>query len=547
MDDVSQPVTIAYRPVPLHAAVLTGLPTLTTDASADVGAAREPLASHRYLADAFLATAAARPDQAAIEMGDRRYGFADLASAAMAVARRLHQQPLFQQGDCVGLLLENGPEYIAAFYGVLLAGGVATPLPPNVESARLEKIRRNCHLTLFLSDPKTVKKRREFDPAACDTIDLASPGDGEIPRVLRDPVRSPAMILFTSGSSGDPKGVMLSDANLLANSASIIEYLSIAHDERALALLPFYHAYGASVMQTHLLAGATLLIDGSLTFPETVITALAERKATSFAGVPEAYHALLQYAPLGEHPLPDLRYLTVAGGRLDPDTAVRIASQIAPAKFFVMYGQSEASARLAYLPPNELQQRSSSIGRAIPGVELAVLASDGTPAPVGVLGELCARGPNIMLGYWDSPQESTAVLADGWLHTGDLAIIDEQGYFYIKGRKNDLVKIQGHRTHPREIEEAITACAPSWRVIVTPYQRGDTMRLAMFVAPGPGETVTVDDVRKLCLRELPRPKNPSYIEILQEIPLNGALKTDRAGLAEQALAADSFAAAKRAA
>jgi len=522
---------------PWSAVVLEGLQPLTEAAEAAPTSATE-IAEQSNLASAFLAVAAEHSSCTAVQTQGECYSYAALAQGAFAVADYLKADPHFQAGDRVGLLLNNGPEYICAFYGTLLAGGIVTPLPPNVETLRLEKIRRTCDVDLFLSDRRTLKKRREFEVENADAIDLSQGTvDPNWTSPAGNPQTSPAMILFTSGSSGEPKGVMLSDQNLLANACSIIDYLNITSTDRALAVLPFYHAFGASVLHTHLLSGAALVLEGSITFPETIVEALGQHNITSFSGVPEAYYALLAYSSLGEKALPHLRTMTVAGGGLKPEAVRDVASRIAPADFVVMYGQSEATARLAYLPPTELNDRLGSIGKSIPGVELRVLKEDHSPAGVGELGELCARGDNIMLGYWDSPQETAAVLAEGWLHTGDLAITDDQGYFYVKARKNDLVKVQGHRTHPREIEDAVLRCKPEWRVVVTPYQQGDSVRLAMFVSPPPGEVVAPQAVRKLCQRELPRPKNPSHIEILEQIPLNASLKIDRAALALRAQAA----------
>ena len=181
------------------------------------------------------------------------------------------------------------------------------------------------------------------------------------------------MLLFTSGSMGTPKGVMLSHQNLLANADSILHELPISPDDRALVVLPFCHAFGNSILQTHVLAGATLLLDRGLTFPSSIVEALRELEATSFSAVPEVYGMLLKYGHLGERPLPALRYMTVAGGELRHDLAAEIARRIEPASFHVMYGQSEATARLASLSPQQLHIRHGSIGKPISGVELAVM------------------------------------------------------------------------------------------------------------------------------------------------------------------------------
>jgi acyl-CoA synthetase (AMP-forming)/AMP-acid ligase II len=444
------------------------------------------------------------------------------------------------------LLLNNGPEYLAAFYGTLLAGGVAVPLPPGVEPSRLDHVMRLCDPEVALTMVDVAARRPEAPFSAARRI-----VDDFVPRVAQqDPTRhfggslpirgqSPAMILFTSGSSGDPKGVMLSDANLLANARSILAYLPLTARDRALALLPFYHAFGNSVLQTHLLAGATLVMDGSAAFPMTITDALRRHEVTSFSAVPEVFQSLLAHSDLGQSPLPTLRYMAVAGGALAPAAVREVARRIAPAKFFVMYGQTEGTARLAYLPPEHLPAHADSIGQAIPGVTLRVVDEAGAESPHGATGELVASGPNVMLGYWQDPAGTAAVVREGWLYTGDLAVRDEQGLIYLKGRRSALLKVQGIRLHPREIEEVVARRWPACRPIVVPYQRAGATRLALFVVwdsanNGAADDLTVDKLRHHCLRELPRPKVPAHIEIVRELPLNSSLKVDLAALARRA-------------
>ena len=183
---------------------------------------------------------------------------------------------------------------------------------------------------------------------------------------------------------------------------SILRELPICAEDRALVVLPFCHAFGNSILQTHVLSGATLLLRGVLTFPVSIVEALRESGATTFSAVPELYGMLLKYGRLGEQPLQALRYMTVAGGELRHDLAAEIAHRIAPAPFYMMYGQCEATGRLAVLPPEELRVRRGSIGKPIWGVELAVRDEANRELPSGAVGMLCARGENVMLGYWES-------------------------------------------------------------------------------------------------------------------------------------------------
>jgi acyl-CoA synthetase (AMP-forming)/AMP-acid ligase II len=324
---------------------------------------------------------------------------------------------------------------------------------------------------------------------------------------------------------------MLSHGNLLSNTRSILYDLPITADERALVLLPFCHAFGNSILQTHMLAGATMVFAGALMFPATIPQAIAKFDATSFSAVPEVYGMLMKYGRLGEQTMPRLRYMSVAGGGLRHDLSTRMAELIAPAKFYVMYGQSEAAARLAVLPPDQLHVREGSIGRALSGVELAVLDEANRVLPQGEAGMLCARGPNVMLGYWQDEAASAEALSGGWLRTGDLARADADGYFYIEGRANLLVKVQGYRVHPAEIESVVEAAFPGVRAVAVPMLHSGETRFALFVAPQGGAGVDLANLRATCQRELPSYKIPVHVEILEELPLTSGYKVDRAALA----------------
>ena len=452
------------------------------------------------------------------------------------MAYQLREDPEFCAGDRIALLLDNSAEFIAAYYGVLVAGGVVVPLPANIEWCRLERIAELCNVAKVLSSTPTVSRRGEIDAACCRSLDLVSSVPFSIARAtpLCIDEQSLAMIMFTSGSSGDPKGVMLSDANILSNARSILKYLPIERDDRALALLPFYHAFGHSIMQTHLLVGATLIVDGNMTFPNSIVDALERHCATSFSAVPEGYYALLRFAELERDRLRHLRYMSVAGGALKSEAVIEMAQRIAPAEFYVMYGQTEATARLAYLPAALAQTRAGSIGQAIPDVELRVFDPDGREVADGETGELCARGANIMLGYWGDREATETALCGGWLHTGDLASRDADGFFHIHARQNDLVKVQGFRLHPREIEDVVSHHFPQLRIIVVPFQQFDATRLALFAITTTFVDGLVDQIRRVCQRELPRHKIPAYMDVLTQAPLNASMKLDRSALARRA-------------
>lgn len=435
----------------------------------------------------------------------------------------------------MALLGENSPGFIAGLYGIALAGGVYVPLSSEIERDRLELVCRTATVRVALTVGRLPARLESQlgDPA--EEIGAAEMDDPS-PSVHARRTDLAAMML-TSGSSGTPKLVMLTHGNILSNAASIIEYLAIRPSDRALALLPFYHAFGHSVLQTHVLSGATLVRAGTVLFPNSIVEAIDRHAVTSFSGVPEVHRMLLARSDLGKRPLPSLRYMSVAGGALDAQSALEAARRIAPAQFFVMYGQTEATARISFLEPAELERRAGSIGRGIPGVEVQVVDADGKPVAPGELGELRARGPNIMLGYCNAPEDTARAVRSGWLHTGDLATVDYDGYVFIRGRASEWFKVAGYRVHPAEIETAVGARLPAQNIVVVGCETASSeTRLAMFVQPLPERaSLTVDEVMAVCREELPRYKVPVYVEMMERIPLNGAMKADRAALRRRAV------------
>lgn len=482
------------------------------------------------LAKAFSEVAATRAEYSALETNDAVFSYKRMWRAAQFVQQYLRARSDYSAGMRVALKLSNSPEYVAAFYGVLLADCVVVPLPAGIEKSRRRSIEELCQprLTITRREDTGDQKGGPSVTVLRITDEVNDMTSLSAPRRQGDDL---AMILFTSGSTGMPKGVMLSHRNLLVNADSILRALPIRSDDKALMLVPFCHSFGNSILQTHILAGAALIVGAKLVFPESITQALARFKATSFSAIPETFGTLLKYGRLEERPLPHLRYMSAAGGGIRPDIAAEIAARIAPATFHVMYGQSEATARLACLPPDQLAVRRGSIGKPIFGVELAVRDDSGRDLKPGEVGMLYARGGNVMPGYWNDREMTEKILSsDGWLQTGDMAHCDEAGYFYLDGRANLLVKVQGHRVHPAEIESVVEANFPNVRAIALPMVRGEETRFALFVAAQDGQRIDVADIRAACMRELPSYKVPHYFEIVEDLPLTSAYKVDRAAL-----------------
>lgn len=347
----------------------------------------------------------------------------------------------------------------------------------------------------------------------------------------------PAVILYTSGSTGKPRGVVQTSANIDANTRSIVEYLGLGPEDRMMSILPLYYCYGRSLFQTHLFVGGSTFLDDRFMYPRVVVEAMGTEGCTGFAGVPMTYEILRKQVDVPAIPKAKLRYLMQAGGPMAPDTIRWVRQVFAPARLFVMYGQTEATARLSYLPPERGEEKHGSIGIAIPGVELRVVDESGRELPRGETGHLVAQGGNVTLGYLDEPEATAAILHDGWLWTGDLAWRDADGFFFHAGRAKEILKIAGHRVSPVEIEQVIfrhpdvvdAAVVGTHSALV-----GDAA--VAFVVTREGSTLDEAAVRRFCREQLPPFKVPSRVAFVEALPRNESGKLQRAELAARAAA-----------
>lgn len=267
------------------------------------------------------------------------------------------------------------------------------------------------------------------------------------------------LLLSTSGSTGSPKLVRLSRANLAANAGSIVSYLGLQGADVAITTLPLHYSYGLSIVNSHLACGARVVLTETPVTQAQFWTLMRSHGVTSLSGVPTLWR-LLRRLRFERLELPALLTLTQAGGRLDPEeiASLAAAAQATGRRLFVMYGQTEATARIAYVPPHRLADKIGSVGVAIPGGELDLWNPEGQALQAGPAeGELVYRGPNVMLGYAETPSDLQRDAEVDWLRTGDLARRDEEGFFWITGRLRRVIKLFGHRLNLDEIEQALRA------------------------------------------------------------------------------------------
>ncbi len=365
-------------------------------------------------------------------------------------------------GKNVLLYSTNSYFFVLAYLSIIKSGNVCVPVNPAAKKEITEFIIKETKPELCVVQTKFRRNVEEFD------VNLQSETDFDRILNTKEPdlvsidskntfdKEQTAEIIYTSGSTAFPKGVMLSHKNLIANTESIVEYLKLNKDDKVLVVLPFYYCYGLSLMHIHLKVGGAIAFNNTFMFIGTVINNLKKYKCTGFSGVPSHFQILLRKSDtFKKTEFPHLRYVTQAGGKLHKTFISEFTDAFPQIKFWVMYGQTEATARLSYLSPNSLAKKIGSIGKAIPNVELQLLSEKGEKVAEGKIGEIVASGNNIMKGYYNDSELTKKTIRNGQLYTGDLAKQDKDGFFYLTARKKEIIKVGGERVSPKEIEEVI--------------------------------------------------------------------------------------------
>ena len=447
--------------------------------------------------------------------------------------------PAFRPGDRVVLLCENSIEYVVGYYGILKTGGIVASLNTDIKPDALAELAQGARAE---GHRRLAPAREDRPDARCKRIARASPiivmgteptaGTRRLDPALAIDPASCAAIVYTSGSEGKPKGVMLSHANIVANTRSIVAYLGLTSSDVQMVVLPFFYVMGMSLLNTHIAVGGTVVINNKFAYTAAVLKQMAEENVTGFSGVPSTYAHLLFRSPLAAYrdKLPALRYCSQAGGHLPKHLKLELLKVLPEhTRLFVMYGATEASARLTYVPPDRLLSKIDSIGIPIPGVCMNVMSPDGRTLDPNESGELVARGDNIMLGYYRDEKATRKVLDEHGYHTGDLGYRDEDGFYYVTGRQDEQLKVSGRRINPREVEDKIAESGLAMESIV--FGIPDPLkghRLAALVVPIEKNADTVTNILKYCAAKLPKFEVPEALKLVGSIPKTSSGKPDRA-------------------
>jgi long-chain acyl-CoA synthetase len=507
---------------------------------------------HRLLEDA----AARTPEAPALIHGSKVTSYLELDRLANRFASALARAGV-RRHDRVVVALDNSIEFAAAYLGTMKAGAIAVPLPAGPKSDRLASAISDCTPRVAVIDAATAQEIDAAHPlASVGTVFVAGrPRRGQLPSswlALNDGLSAEsdepsavraididlAAIIYTSGSTGAPRGVMLTHRNLVANARSIVGYLGLTERDRVMCVLPFYYVYGLSLLHTHLAVGASVVLDNRFAFPNVVLRAMQEQAVTGFAGVPSTFALLLHRSELETTALPALRYVTQAGGAMPVTRMEEWLARGPQVPFYVMYGATEAAARLTYLEPERLREKVGSIGKAIPNVEILIVKDDGTAAAPHEIGELVARGANIAQGYWNSPEETREKFGPLGYRTGDLGYADDEGYLFLVGRRHDMLKVGAHRVGAKEIEDVLYAYpgVVEAAVVPAPHELLGEVPVA-FLAMRDGGDVDHKALEAFCHSRLPPHKVPARLIVRRELPKLGAVgKIDRPRLRAEASA-----------
>lgn len=481
----------------------------------------------------------AEADATAIVDVDRSYTYAWLRGDVARRANLLRARGL-APGDRVALVGSNGSGWVSSYLAILAAGMVAVPmastLPPDEVVARAEWVGA---AATFLGGSECRQLRDRVTSWLPMTAD-SSIADEE-PEFAEVATGQDAVLAFTSGTTGRPRVVRQTHDNLQANTESILGYLPLDRWERVLVVLPFSYVFGASLLHTHLKVGATLVLQPNAVFPQQIVERMSAQRCTGFAGVPSTFAILLRNSSFGTQRLPDLRLIQQAGGKLAPAMLRELIHAQPQARVFVMYGQTEATARLSHLPPEDLDRKLGSIGRGIPGVTLRVADEGGRDVTPGEVGEILARGRNISPGYLDDEAETARRMPGGELHTGDMATVDSEGYIYVVDRREDFIKSWGLRIASQDVEAVASQLTELVAVAVVGVPDDAAgERVEMVAVKREGSSLTQEQVLAHCRGQLAKHMVPSVVHFVSLIPLNSNGKVSKSAVRDLcvALAAD---------
>lgn len=500
-----------------------------------------------------------QPDKVAYHFMGRDTSYGELEHAVGKFAQSLATLGV-KKGDHVALLLGNTPHFIVSLYATMRLGATAIPVNPIYTPSEISYIVNNGDvkvvIALDLLAPLLVEADKLFPNVehyvVCETQDDVMERMELLPTAVHaktslfqalihateqlapvEPVTidDTAIILYTSGTTGVPKGAMLTHGNMYSNARDIATYLHYTAEDKVIATLPVFHVFALTVVvNAPLISGATIILLPKFS-PSEVFEVVKQQQATVFAGVPTMFNFLYQLPDSNPDDFATIR-LAISGGASMPVSLLHNFEDKFNVRVSEGYGLSEASPVTCFNPLTR-ERKAGSIGMSINNVENKVVNEYGEEVPVGEVGELIVRGPNVMKGYYKMPEDSAVALRDGWLYTGDLARMDDEGYFYIVDRKKDMIIVGGYNVYPREVEEVFYAHPQVVEAAVIGLPDPDFGEAVHAYVVVKDPSVTEETLMAYCKEHLAKYRVPKEIEIIDELPKNTTGKILRRSLKEQ--------------
>jgi len=476
------------------------------------------------LAHNLIDTAAEHTDRPALKMDDAGLTYAEFRDAALKVAASLQARGI-SPGDRVGMVLPNVLSFPVVFYGALLAGAAVVPMNPLLKAREVEYYLRDSGARLVVALEPSAEPVVEaagtvgieavtVGPALPDALIGDQPLDAPVERSGDDL----AVILYTSGTTGQPKGAELTHANLAGNCRTTADTLAEnTADDVIMGCLPLFHVFGLTCgLNTAVARGSLLTLiprfDGG-----KALSVIERDRVTIFEGVPTMFAGMLHSPDAGSTDVSSLR-LCVSGGSAMPVEVMRAFEEKFGCIILEGYGLSETSPVASFNHPHA-ERKPGSIGTPIAGVDMRLVDDDGRDVPAGEVGEIAIRGENVMKGYWERPEETAKAIPDGWFRSGDLARLDEDGYYFIVDRKKEMIIRGGYNVYPREIEEALyehPAVAEVACVGISHPELGE--EVAAAVALKPGASAEVDELREFVKARVAAYKYPRHLWLVDSLP-----------------------------
>ena len=494
--------------------------------------------------DIISKTANEKKEKTAAVLDDKKITYGELEKESNQLAHGLIDLGI-KPSDMVSIMLPNSIEFLVSYLGVIKSGATMVPLNISFKAPAVEYILNNSEAKVIITSKKFLDLIQDCNLESVENIILVGgeksddylllseleDQDSNLPQLENIDQEYTAACLYTSGTTGQPKGAMLSHHNLIFDTQKTIEHLKVDDSDRYIVVLPMFHAFAETVcMLMPLFLGAEIVIIDRF-MPEKVLKTIQEKNVSFFAGVPTMYSALLNVKNKNDYDLSNLN-LCISGGAAMPQQTMEDFEETFNVKILEGNGPTEASP-VAYVNPVDGETKSGSVGLPIPETKVKIVDEEDNELPRNEIGEIIVKGDHIMKGYYKMPEETEKTLRGGWLHTGDLGKMDEDGYVYIVDRKKDMINVGGMNVYPREIEEQLYK-HPKIReaaVVATKDElRGEIPKAVIVLKDG--ESAKAREIQKYCMQYFANYKVPKLVDFIDELPKNATGKIDKKSLSD---------------